>query len=129
MHSGRRPGGRKKRLPGPALTLALWLVCLVVGLSLGGLLANVSQRGGIFIGWHNSMTTGGNTDSQEPGKKSLSSIPGHSRTTPNPGSMPTAGPGTPTAAANMMIGTNMALFDAHDQVLNSTTARSVLQQI
>ena len=41
MNNGRGPGGRKKRLPRPVLLLALWLVCLVVGLSLGALLASL----------------------------------------------------------------------------------------
>lgn len=93
------PGKRTKRIPLPALVLGVGLVVLLGGMSAWILLSKSSQQ-----------KQNGNPSSTE---------------ATGPGA--TNGPGN--AVSPLLFGTNLALFDDKDQVLNSAATRATLQQI
>lgn len=94
------PLDRIKRLPLPFLLVSLGLIGLILGMGTWFLLSGGS--GGTAT--PNATTPG---------------IPSHLHPTPTP-----AGPVSP-----LLFGTNLGLFNTNDQVLTSTTTRTLLQQI
>lgn len=100
---------RVKRLPLALRLLSLALTILVVGAGIGTA-AYLLNRAAMKSSVRQISVTG---------------VP---RMTVSPTPTPTPAPVIP-AVSPYIFGTNMGLFDAHDQVLNSTITRSLLQQI